>query len=77
MKMIERMRMGEKVVFTASFPHHKHVIFSGNNKTSEIVRGMKSILADIYFKMEQVISNFSYPEGKMEEERGQLREREK
>ena len=60
MKMLERMRLGEKVVFTSSFPNRRPI--SLNSKTSDIVMGMKSILADTYFKMEQVISNFTFSE---------------
>ena len=58
MKLIQRMRMGEQVTFTADFPRFPRSQPPG--KLSEIVMGMKSILSDTFFKMEQVIKNFSF-----------------
>lgn len=70
MKMVERMRLGEQVVFTASFPNRRSI--SLNSKTSDVVMGMKSILADTYFKMEQVISNFTFSGTFAEEEKQKM-----
>lgn len=61
MQMVDRLRMGEKVVFTSTFPHNKsNIVLS--TKMSDLALSMKSIMSDTFFKLDQVTKRFSSEE---------------